>query len=59
MNHDIELVKSITKVAEDGNKMEVIDRTTDYWLAKDIYSDSDITLKDIIAFLRDRINRTK
>jgi len=52
-------VKSITKVAEDGNKMEVIDRTTDYWLAKDIYSDSDITLKDIMAFLRDRINRTK
>jgi death-on-curing protein len=52
--YDIKLIKKIAKIAKERKDPEITSRTIDYWLAKDIYPDSDITLEQVLQFLGER-----
>ncbi len=57
--YDIELIQKIQKIANNRKKPEILERTIDYWLAKDVYPDSDLTLDQALKFIMERANYTK
>ena len=55
---DIELIQKIQKIANDRKELEILERTIDYWLAKDVFPDSDLTLDQALKFIVERANYT-
>ncbi len=56
--YDNELIQKIQKIANDRKKQEILARTIDYWLAKDVFPDSDLTLDQALKFIEERANYT-
>ncbi len=54
---DDKLLKKIKKISKKQNKPSLPDQVLDYWLAKDIYPETDITYEEMVNFQNERMER--
>ena len=54
LKFDIGLIENIEKIAKKKKNPSMVATTIDYWLAKDIYPDSDITFEQMVDFQMER-----
>ena len=53
------LLGKIKKISKKQNKPDLPDEILDYWLAKDIYPDADITYAEMVNFQKERMEKVR
>lgn len=52
---DAELIASLEKISAKREDESILENTIDYWIAKDIYPESDFTFEQLMDFLEERM----